>query len=407
LKNVIFLLDDVKRKIGEKFTKNRVSPACLSNTLSCINHLLWDKNTADFFFKNERARTSFKGYTLEDMCMYWANYHTNLFRSGPLTMTQETLWGRCLFCLTSLLMHPSFYHLLTVEGNFVELILNMMKNKPHLLMRDVKGSICKCLMMLVRDETVQIDVNIVLKFLNGELKRRNAMGLLSPDRMIGTNVVLHVFYDMMGSLYRTECEKILKEKYSILRSHLEFTNLDVHQCHKCGKEQTTSGEKLKRCSRCFSVWYCSVACQKQDWTNHRASCVTISTKQSDAISQHSKQDITAEKLKEEGNTCFKQKNYRRAIVLYVKASDLDDSKPIMHILMCNIAMCYYCLGEHDKCVKYCDSALEADGKYIKAYYKKIQSLVMMKRTIEAGKVLDKALYLEPNNEQLLSLKKMI
>ena len=39
-------------------------------------------------------------------------------------------------------------------------------------------------------------------------------------------------------------------------------------CSACGK---AGGGRL-RCSRCKKAWYCSVACQKQDWPSHKAGC---------------------------------------------------------------------------------------------------------------------------------------
>lgn len=44
--------------------------------------------------------------------------------------------------------------------------------------------------------------------------------------------------------------------------------LESSVCSKC--KQTK--ENLKRCSRCRSVRYCSVDCQRSDWTLHRTSC---------------------------------------------------------------------------------------------------------------------------------------
>jgi hypothetical protein len=35
-------------------------------------------------------------------------------------------------------------------------------------------------------------------------------------------------------------------------------------------------EKLLKCSRCKSVYYCSVECQKIDWKKHKLDCVVIS-----------------------------------------------------------------------------------------------------------------------------------
>lgn len=39
-------------------------------------------------------------------------------------------------------------------------------------------------------------------------------------------------------------------------------------CLKEGKE----GEKLKRCSKCKVVKYCSAECQREDWALHKAVC---------------------------------------------------------------------------------------------------------------------------------------
>jgi ankyrin repeat protein len=41
-------------------------------------------------------------------------------------------------------------------------------------------------------------------------------------------------------------------------------------CHVCYKY--TKGQ-MKKCSRCKEVWYCTAACQKKDWAQHKAKCV--------------------------------------------------------------------------------------------------------------------------------------
>ena len=50
--------------------------------------------------------------------------------------------------------------------------------------------------------------------------------------------------------------------------------LDVVRCKSCGKKESDleAGEKLKRCTRCLKVWYCSGQCQKKDWKKHRFEC---------------------------------------------------------------------------------------------------------------------------------------
>ncbi|NXG36515.1 UBP19 hydrolase, partial [Dromaius novaehollandiae] len=46
----------------------------------------------------------------------------------------------------------------------------------------------------------------------------------------------------------------------------------VAKCAACQKKQLSEDEKLRRCTRCYRVGYCNVACQKTHWPDHKASC---------------------------------------------------------------------------------------------------------------------------------------
>ena len=48
------------------------------------------------------------------------------------------------------------------------------------------------------------------------------------------------------------------------------TNESTNRCPVCNKEST------KICSRCKSVWYCSVDHQHQDWKRHKPTCMKSS-----------------------------------------------------------------------------------------------------------------------------------
>ena len=48
------------------------------------------------------------------------------------------------------------------------------------------------------------------------------------------------------------------------------TNASTNRCPVCNKEST------KICSRCKSVWYCSVDHQHQDWKRHKPTCMKSS-----------------------------------------------------------------------------------------------------------------------------------
>ena len=42
---------------------------------------------------------------------------------------------------------------------------------------------------------------------------------------------------------------------------------------------SSNSSLLKRCSRCKMVWYCSVACQKVDFAQHKRFCRDIDSQQ--------------------------------------------------------------------------------------------------------------------------------
>ena len=46
------------------------------------------------------------------------------------------------------------------------------------------------------------------------------------------------------------------------------------KCNACNKQEDASDDKLKQCSVCASVKYCSADCQRDDWPNHKKNCTT-------------------------------------------------------------------------------------------------------------------------------------
>ena len=55
------------------------------------------------------------------------------------------------------------------------------------------------------------------------------------------------------------------------RAPKELTHKKVSTCNTCRKEKTEH-QKLQQCSRCKAVSYCSRACQKKDWKQHKTKC---------------------------------------------------------------------------------------------------------------------------------------
>uniref|UniRef100_A0A8B9VN35 ubiquitinyl hydrolase 1 n=1 Tax=Anas zonorhyncha TaxID=75864 RepID=A0A8B9VN35_9AVES len=52
----------------------------------------------------------------------------------------------------------------------------------------------------------------------------------------------------------------------------QVPSVPVAKCAACQKKQLSEEEKLRRCTRCYRVGYCNVACQKTHWPDHKALC---------------------------------------------------------------------------------------------------------------------------------------
>lgn len=68
---------------------------------------------------------------------------------------------------------------------------------------------------------------------------------------------------------------VYKEAYGarLLDGDTHLESIQAYQCLACGKKQSWMEQGvLKRCKRCLKALYCSPACQKADWSSHRAWC---------------------------------------------------------------------------------------------------------------------------------------
>ncbi len=65
---------------------------------------------------------------------------------------------------------------------------------------------------------------------------------------------------------------LLRLKWSEQYKELGRASACYAQCRSCGRYREPDEGKFKKCSRCWAVRYCSVACQKGDWSEHKKIC---------------------------------------------------------------------------------------------------------------------------------------
>lgn len=108
--------------------------------------------------------------------------------------------------------------------------------------------------------------------------------------------------------------------------------------------------------------------------------------------------VKYETEKAEGNDLFKKGDYPAAILKYnsaISRSEPRDEK--LSALYSNRAAAYSKLMEFNLCLSDCNSAIEINPKFMKAYLRKGTALEAMKRTSEAKQIFQKALGMEPSS----------
>jgi tetratricopeptide (TPR) repeat protein len=112
----------------------------------------------------------------------------------------------------------------------------------------------------------------------------------------------------------------------------------------------------------------------------------------------------SESLRERANNFFKTKKYVEAILLYEQSLMHlhDPSHRNRSILFSNTAACLYELKLYKSCMIYADLAILADPSYNKGYYRKINSLLELKRYSDVIPLLGKiyTLISKPDFESL-------
>ncbi|KAJ3043836.1 40S ribosomal protein [Rhizophlyctis rosea] len=116
-------------------------------------------------------------------------------------------------------------------------------------------------------------------------------------------------------------------------------------------------------------------------------------------------DEIATNFKNQGNDCYKQKDYRNAIQYYNKGLQAKSDNRILNAtLLCNRAAVNLDLGNYRKVLTDCAAALRLDLSNIKAFFRSTKALLALDRVDEALDCCDLGLSREPNNKALQSLR---
>jgi len=103
----------------------------------------------------------------------------------------------------------------------------------------------------------------------------------------------------------------------------------------------------------------------------------------------------AESIKNEGNRLMKENKYNEALLQYNRAIAFDPKNPIFY---CNRAAAHIRLGENERAVTDCKSALVYNNNYSKAYCRLGVAYSNMGNFEKAEQAYAKAIELEPDNE---------
>jgi len=105
-----------------------------------------------------------------------------------------------------------------------------------------------------------------------------------------------------------------------------------------------------------------------------------------------------EEIKSRARASFASGNYPEAEVLYSKGIDTVAQPDA--VLFANRALARLNLGKIDEAIEDSDGAIQADGAYVKGYWRKGQAYVAAKRTKEALAAFEEGLKIEPGNKAL-------
>ncbi|NXA23228.1 UN45A protein, partial [Ibidorhyncha struthersii] len=103
-------------------------------------------------------------------------------------------------------------------------------------------------------------------------------------------------------------------------------------------------------------------------------------------------------LRERGNALFQAGDHAAALAAYTQALSLCDAEPERAVLHRNRAACYLKLEDYAKAEADASKAIEADGRDMKALFRRSQALQKLGRLDQAVSDLQRCVSLEPKNK---------
>ncbi|XP_021397486.1 protein unc-45 homolog A isoform X1 [Lonchura striata] len=108
--------------------------------------------------------------------------------------------------------------------------------------------------------------------------------------------------------------------------------------------------------------------------------------------------VTAEQLRARGNALFQAGDHGAALAAYTEALSLSDTASERAVLHRNRAACYLKLEDYTKAEADATKAIEADGRDVKALFRRSQALQHLGRLDQAIRDLQRCVSLEPRNK---------
>uniref|UniRef100_A0A663MPR7 Unc-45 myosin chaperone A n=1 Tax=Athene cunicularia TaxID=194338 RepID=A0A663MPR7_ATHCN len=108
--------------------------------------------------------------------------------------------------------------------------------------------------------------------------------------------------------------------------------------------------------------------------------------------------VTAGQLRERGNALFQAGDHAAALAAYTEALSLCEAEPEQAVLHRNRAACYLKLEDYAKAETDASKAIEANGRDVKALFRRSQALQKLGRLDQAVSDLQRCVSLEPKNK---------